>query len=301
ALDNHRRRGQEGVVTELSPGWIRATYYFLLAALAVGIVVSIVVHVPTYSSGYGVVMYPGTPMTAPAPGTVDKIYVEAQTDVKRGMPLVKLKSEKEESDYKQANTELDAALQSYLFDPADESIRKALVSAQASARRAADAIEQRTVRATVDGTVSDVRVAEGKSVNFGDPILTIVAPGTQPELWALMPGNDRPRFRIGQEMQVELTGFQKKREHAKIFDIALSNTGTTMARNLLGVELADSLKLSPEGGNYVLVKAKLPKNTFKAKGKLYRYYTGMATKIEVKVEDKRFISTLLPSLEKYVE
>jgi hypothetical protein len=300
ALEQHRRKGQEGVLTELSPGWVRRTYHVLLAALFIAVAAAILIHVPTYSEGTGVVIYPGTPLTAPAPGTVDKVFVEAQMKVKKGTPLVKLKSEKEEADYHQAKTELEAALQSYLFDPADETIRKALVTAQATARRAEDAIEQRTLRASIDGVVADVPVSIGKSVNFGDPILTIVPPGTEPEIWAFMPGSDRPRLKVDQVLQVELIGFQKIREHAKIYEIAVGNTGSGMARSLLGPQLADSLKLAQDG-TYVLVKAKLPKRTFRAKGQRYRYYQGMPAKTEVRVEDKRFISTLLPSIEKYVE
>jgi multidrug efflux pump subunit AcrA (membrane-fusion protein) len=300
ALEQHRRRGQEGALTELSPGWIRATYRILVGGLVLAVVLAFVIHVPTYSEGTGVTVYPGTPLTAPAPGTVDKVFVQAQHQVKQGTPLVKLKSEKEESDERQARTELEAALQSYLFDPADESIRKALVTAQATAKRTEEAIEQRTVRASIDGVVSDVRVTEGKAVNFGDPIVTIVPPGTEPEVWAFLPGSDRPRLRAGQTLQVELLGYQKVRERAAIYDIALTTTGAAMARTLLGPELADSLKLAPDAP-YVLVKAKLPRRMFRAKGKTYRYHQGMPAKTEVRVEDKRFISTLLPSLEKYTE
>jgi hypothetical protein len=54
-------------------------------------------------------------------------------------------------------------------------------------------------------------------------------------------------------------------------------------------------------GSYVLVKAKLPKRTFRAKGRTYNFHPGMPAKTEVKVESKRFVVTLLPSLEKYVE
>ena len=77
-------------------------------------------------------------------------------------------------------------------------------------------------------------------------------------------------------------------------------TGAVMARNLLGPELADSLKLAQDA-SYVIVKAKLPRRTFRVKGKTYRIYNGMPAKVEVRVEDKRFITTLLPSLEKYTE
>jgi hypothetical protein len=301
ALEQHRRRGQEGSLTELSPGWVRRTYHVLLAALLIAVVAAFVIRVPTYTEGHAVVVYPGTPITAPAAGTVEKRYVEPLMEVKKGTKLVKLKSEKEESDYRQTKAELEAALQSYLFDPADETIRKALVSAQAAAKRAEDAIAQRTIRADKDGVVSDVFAVEGKAVNFGDPILKIVDPGVLPEVWALMPGSDQPRLKVGQELQIELTGYQKLRERAKIRDIQLASYGAQMARAQLGPELADALKLPQDGGTFTLVKARLSKNTFREKGNERRYTSGMQAKVEARIEDKRFITTLLPSLEKYTE
>ncbi len=300
ALENHRRRGQEGSLTELSPGWVRRTYHVLVAAIVVAIAAAVLVHVPTYSSGTGTVMFDGTPITSPAPGTVDRILVQPATLVHRGDPLVVLKADKEQADLAQARTELEAVLQSYLFDPADETVRKTLVSAQATARRAEEALAQRTVRASRDGTVSDVRIRPGVPLSFGDHILTIVPPGTEPELWAFLPGSDRPRLAAGQALQVELAGFQKKRELATIYDVGREIIGAAEVRRSLGPELADSLKLAQDG-SYVLVKAKLPGRTFRAKGKTYHYHQGMPAKVEVRVEDKRFISTLLPSLEKYVE
>ncbi len=299
ALEQHRKRGQEGVVTELSPSWVRATYKFLIAAVVVAAIAAYFVKIPTYVEGHGVIVYPGTPVTAPAAGQVDQILVDPQTEVEKGAPLVKLKSEKEEADYRQAKTELEAALHSYLFDPSDETIRKALVSAQAQEKRAEDAISQRTIRAPKDGTVTDVPLALGQAVNFGDPLLTIVEPGTSPEVWTFTPGADRARLKLGHTLQIELGGYQKTREHAKITEIS-TTTGAALARTRLGPQLADSLKLAPES-SYTLVKAKLPSNQFTAKGKRYHYQTGMPAKTEARVEEKRFITTLLPSLEKYTE
>jgi len=119
-------------------------------------------------------------------------------------------------------------------------------------------------------------------------------------VWAFLPGSDIARLKIGQTLQVELAGFQKTREKATIYEITKGTTGAAMARGTLGPELADSLKL-PQDGSYVFVKAKLGKNQFRAKGKKYFFHHGMPSKNEVKVEDKRFITTLLPSLEKYTE
>ncbi|NVB76813.1 MAG: HlyD family efflux transporter periplasmic adaptor subunit [Kofleriaceae bacterium] len=300
ALESHRRRGQEGSLTELSPGWVRNTYRVLIAALVVGIFFAVTVKVPTYSTGTGVVVFDGTSVSAPQPGTVDHVYAQSGQEVHKGTILLTLKSDKEESDLKQATTELEHALHQYMHDRTDESVRKSLISAQAAQKRAADALAQRTVRAPVDGTVFDVNIHDGSPLEFGAPILTISAPGTEPEVWAYLPGSDRPRLREGQKLQVELTGYQKGREEATIYEVARSSTGSTEARRTIGPVLADTLKLDPNGGTYVLVKAKLPKRQFTVKGRSYNYHPGMPAKTEVRVENKRFIVTLIPALEKYL-
>lgn len=300
ALESHRKRGQEGVVTELSPGWVRRTYHVLVVSILVGIGFATYVQVPTYSSGTGVVVFNGTPVTTPAPGTVDKVFVMSGQAVHKGDLLVRLKADKEEADLRQASTELESALDQYLFDPADETIRKSLITAQSQAKRAEDALAQRSVRAPIDGTVSDVRIRSGVSLEFGAPILTIVEPGTEPEIWAFLPGSDRPRLHAGQTLQIDLLGFEKTREQAKIYSVGRDATGAAELRRSLGAELADSLKLPTDGGSFVLVKAKLPKASFRAKGQTYHFHQGMPAKTEVRVESKRFIVTLLPSLEKYL-
>ena len=298
ALESHRRRGQEGTLTELTPGWVRATYRILIAALIVAVAFAIFIHVPTYSSGHGTVVYKGTPITSPAPGTVEAIYVSSGMQVPKGALLLKLKADKEEADLEQAKREYVAAQQQYLIDPADENNRKQMNSAQNTVARAQAAIDAKKVRATRDGKVSDLRAREGGALQFGDQILSIVAPGTEPEVWAYLPGSDRPRLKLGQPLQVDLTGYQKTREVATIYHVDGSATGANELRKSLGPELADSLKIAD--GSYVLVKAKLKRNYFRAKGKQYPFFQGMPAKTEVKVESKRFIVTLLPSLEKYV-
>lgn len=300
ALEAHRKRGQEGQLTELSPGWVRRTYHVLCVLTVLAIVFASWVEVPTYSSGTGVVVFNGTPVTTPMAGTVDKVFVQSAQEVHAHDILVRLKADKEESDLRQANTELEAALDQYLFDSTDETVRKSLVTAQAQAKRAEDALAQRTIRATVDGTVSDIRIREGMALEFGAPILTVVAPGTEPELWAYLPSSDRPRLHAGMDLQIELQGYEKKRESAKIYEVGRDGIGVNEARRTLGTELADALKLPQEGGTFVVIKAKLPKRTFRARGKTYNYHQGMPAKTEVRVESKRFIVTLLPSLEKYL-
>lgn len=300
ALQSHRRRGHEGALAQLSPTWVKRAYPLIITLLVGGLALGVCVRVPTYASGTAVVVFPGTPVTSPMPGTVAQIYVEGAQTVREGDLLVKLSSAKEEADLRQARTESESAQQRYLFDPSDEQVRRSLATARAAERRAEAALDQRFVRAPCDGTVSDVRIRTGGGLQFGDPILTIVAPGTEPELWAFLPGSDRPRLRGGMTAQVELIGFTKAREAAEITDVGRDVVGVAEARRALGPELADAIRLAPDG-SYVLVKARLPGRTFRTAQRVYRYHHGMPAKTEVRVEDKRFLVTLLPALDKYLD
>jgi hypothetical protein len=299
ALESHRTRGQEGVLADLSPKWVRRAYPLIVGTLLGAIVLGILLHVPTYSSGTGIIVFDGKQVTAPQSGTVDVVNVQPGDHVRKGQLLVKLRSEDVEAALRQANKELEAAIQQYLFDPSDEQLRKSLISAETATRRAQAGVEQRSVRAEQDGTVSDIRVRLGQLLQPGSHILTLVEPGTKPEVWAFLPGSDRPRLHEGQDLQVELVGFTRGRDHAKITQVGREVIGAAAARRYLGDEIADAAKLAE--GSYVLVKAQLPSPTFKARGKLMWFYTGLTVKTEVRVERKRFIVTLLPSLEKYVD
>jgi membrane fusion protein (multidrug efflux system) len=298
ALENQRTRGQEGVLAELSPSWVKRAYPVLVAAFSFALVFAMFVHVPTYSSGSGIVVIDGKEITAPLTGTVDTVVVSPGDQVKAGQVLVRLRSDDVEAALRQANTELEGAVQQYLFDPTDLQIKKSLISAQAAAKRAQANVDERTLRAPEDGVVSDIRVRLGQLLQPGDHILTLVEPGTRPEIWAFWPGTDRPRLHAGQKLQVDLMGFTKSRTLAQIYFVDRDVIGTAAARRFLGAESADALKLGE--GSYVLVKAHLPSSTFHAHGQVFNYHHGMPVKTEVRVEDKRFLVTLLPSLDKYL-
>src|SRR6185503_11758050 len=103
----------------------------------------------------------------------------------------------------------------------------------------------------------------GVGLNPNDTILSIVAPGTEPEILAFLPGKDRPRLRAGMELQVELVGFTKVREKATITSVGTEIVGgDEIMRRILGPGLADSFK-QLQGGSFIIVKAKLPERSFK--------------------------------------
>jgi biotin carboxyl carrier protein len=300
ALEAHRSRGNEGVPISLSPGWVRRTYPFLLLTIAIALGAAIFITVPTYSSGEGVVLFEGTPINAPAGGTVEAIYVKKGQAVTKGQALVKLHSAVEDAELAQATSDYENATMMYLADLQDEATKKALAQAATRVERARALADTRLVRARKDGTVGDLRVAVGVGLNPNDTLLSIVAPGTEPEITAFLPGKDRPRLKVGMELQVELIGFVKVRERATITSVGTEIVGgDEVIRRILGPGLGDSFK-KLQGGSFIIIKAKLPNRTFKTEHREFRYYHGLQAKTEVKIRNKPFLVTLLPALEKYI-
>lgn len=298
ALEAQRTRGTEGAPVHLSPSWVKRTYPLLVATIVIALVASIFITVPTYSSGSAVVVLHGTPITAPAVGTVDQVLVKPGQHVKQGTVLVRLHSAEQEAELTSAQTDADNATVQYLFDQQDEQIKKTLAAALVRVERERARLETRLVRARKDGTVSDIRVQLGQLLQPGDHILQIVEPGAEPEIWAFLPGKDRPRLRESQLLQVELVGYTKTREQARIHHVAPEIIGGTEASKMIGAQLADSLKL--QGGSWVFVRAKLPARSFRTEHRTYFFHHGMPAKVEVKIQSKPFLVTLLPALERYL-
>jgi membrane fusion protein (multidrug efflux system) len=140
-------------------------------------------------------------------------------------------------------------------------------------------------------------VRVGQALNGGDHIATIVDPSTEPEVMAFLPGTDLPRLRVGQTLQVELGGYKKVRELATITSVGKEVIGAEAAARYVGAQQADAFKL--QGGNFVIVRAKLPSKTFQTEHRTYYYHHGMTATTEVKVVSKPFLVSLLPALEKY--
>lgn len=300
ALEAHRNRGTEGAPIHISPAWVRRAYPLIVLAVIVAALFTIFIKVPTYSTGRGVVVLDGTTVTAPAMGTVDKLFVSPGQAVEKGSILVKLQAAAEQDEVANAKAELDNATRAYLSEQSDETTKKQLASIWARYNTAKSKLEQRTIRAPKAGTISDLRTRNGALLQPGDAIAMIVEGGnTLPEIQAFLPAKDRPRLRIGQTLQVGLSGYTKIREQAEITYVAREGIGSSEVAKLLGPSLADALRMPPDG-SYVLVKARLPRRTFETDHAVLPFSQGMLADTEVKIAEKPFLVTLFPALEKYV-
>lgn len=301
ALQYHRKKGSEGVVAELSPKWTRRAYPFLLVTMLVAIIAGLVVRVPTYSSGFGIVRRASTPVTSLAQGNVEAIYAQRGDTVKKGDRLAKLSSPKEEGDYAQVKTEWSQAQDNYLFDDQDEQARKQVKAATTALVHAQGILDQRYVYATADGVVSDIHTDEGKAVQPGQELMRIIKPGTKPEILAFLPSTDRPRVKHDMKLQVGVEGFKLKRPRLAIDNISEDVVGPSDIRRMVGQEVADTLKLPNEGVSFMVVKGTFESDKFKSGHKIYELHDGMPAKVEIEIDTKPFLAEVFPLFERWVD
>lgn len=301
ALDYHRKKGSEGVITDLQPMWIKRAYPLLIGAIIVAMIFGIVIRVPTYSSGFGIIRYPGTPVVTLSQGNLEKISVQAGDIVTKGQIVAKLSSPKEDADYEQFLADAENARQQYLFDDQDEQARKSVKTASIALTHAKAAVDQRYIRSSADGRVSDIHSAEGDPVSAGFTLMTIVKPGTMPEELAFLPASDRPRIKMEMKLQVGIDGFSKKRPKLTITDISNDAFGAADVRRQVGQSAADTLKIPNDGASYIRVTGKFETDRFTIGRREFQLHENMSTKAEIQIESKPFFASIFPLFEKYFD
>jgi multidrug resistance efflux pump len=296
SLAKQRNRDHAGALIHLSPLWVRCAYPAIVLTIAIAITFAALARSPTYSSGAGIITIEGIEVTAAGPGSVATVHVQAGQQVRAGQELIRFVAQEEESGLTQAEREYSNAMATLLFDGADDSNKAAVAGAAMTRQRARDRLEARVIRAPADGVVGDVRVRPGAALDLGNRVLTLLRRDAQPIALVFLPGQDRPRLRAGQTIQIDLEGYTKMRERATIMDVGAEVIGPTEARRVLGQNNADAVPLQ---GPVVMVRARLPSATFRADRFTFHYHDGMPLSGEVKIDNKPFLVTLVPALERF--
>ncbi|HEX3477277.1 MAG TPA: HlyD family efflux transporter periplasmic adaptor subunit [Kofleriaceae bacterium] len=305
ALEAHRNRGNEGQLVHLTPSWVRRAYPMLVLALLIAVGFAIFVRVPTYSTGTAVVVFEGsTSVTATIGGTVDKVFVKENEAVKKGDPLVRLNTPDEAAQLTAAETEWRDQQIQFLFDPTDDQARKQMKTAATQRDQALARVDARTIRAPRDGVVTNLHVKEGVALSSGGYVMQITDENSEIEVLAFLPSKDSPRIREKMELQLALDGYTKARVKGTITHVQSDAVSGTEAAKLGGEMLAESIARELQANtlttSWTTARARLPARTFKAEHNIYNYHHGMHAKVEVKIQSKPFLVTLLPGLHKYL-
>jgi biotin carboxyl carrier protein len=300
ALEHHLgAMSREGDWLRLSPRWMSATFWLLVALVAAFLLYSVIGTVDEYASGPAVVRLAGrTEVTASLPGAVASVEVRPGQRVAAGQPLVRFQSTREAAVMERIEHDWERQLLERLRDPLAPAPAQALIALQAEREQARDQLEEQVVRAPRAGIVGDVRCRPEQHVAAGDILLSIGNAAALPSLVALLPGEHRPLLKKGMAMKLELRGYDQGPQRLWISAVNEEVVGPEEARRLLGPEIAAAVPLT---GPVVLVQAPFPASTFEVAGKRYELHDGMWGTVDVRVRSEPVLFALVPGLRTVLE
>lgn len=300
AIAHHEGGEKLGDVLRLDPKWSRITGTLLGAAVLGFFLFIALVGVDDYASGPVVIRVDGRRMITSTTATaVEAVLVSAGQWVEQGQEVVRLKDAEEKSELLRAERDFDNQLLRVLRDPNDHGAKESLSALRARRDQAKNAVDARTIKAPVAGHVSDVRVRVGQSINPGEVMLAVTAPGeAKVSAVAMVPASFRPMLNRGSKMRFDLEGFKFDYTDVDVEEVSSEAIGGREVQRLLGNEKADAVML--DTGAHVIVTAKIPTATFASEGQSYAYFDGLTGTAEIRVRREPLLVILVPALRKLV-
>jgi membrane fusion protein (multidrug efflux system) len=295
ALSHHYRADRDsGDVLRISPAWIPAAYWLLLAVIAAAAVYGTFGTLTEYATGPAVVRVEGrTHVTAPAASTVATVDVEPGQRVEAGGVLVTLYLADRAAELERLNREFDLQMIKFLREPADQAARSALTTLRAERQLAQTRLEEQRLKAPHSGIVSDIRIRPGQHLTPGDPVLSLLGDDLRWVVIAMLPGHARPLLQPGTAMRLELAGYRYAYRDVAIQSVGDEIVGPAEVRQYLGQEIADAV---PVTGPAVLVKAQLASSTFQADGRSLSYHEGMIGTVDAHLRRQPILLSIIPAL-----
>jgi membrane fusion protein (multidrug efflux system) len=286
-----------GDVVRVSPSWISWAYWLLVALLLGSVAFVAFGRVSTYSSGPAVVRSKArSVINARTGGTVASVERTPGDPVSAGEVIARLDDTDQRAAVDRLTREFESQLRNHMLDTSDPGAESSLRQLRLELETARTDLDQRVVRAKADGVLGDVRVHPGQHVEPGDIIASLVEGAGALEVYALLPGEDRPQLAPGMSLRFELAGYRYAYRTLTIDSVSSDVLSPGEAKRTLGPEVAEDLPLT---GPVVLVKAKLPTADFEADGRTFHYHDGMIGAADVRVRSERIVFALIPGLRRF--
>ena len=284
-----------GDVLRLAPRWLTWSYWIFVVLLLGSLAFVWLGTVNTYSTGPAVVRSTArTSITARTAGNVTSVEVAPGEKVEPGKIVARIDDVDQRQAADRLDRELETALRNHMLDPGDAVADSSLRALRLQLAQARTALDERAIRATTAGTISDLRVRPGQHVEPGDIAASIVDGHGGLDVIALMPGEDRPQLAPGMSLRLELTGYRYAYQLVAIDSVSPDVMSPAEAKRVLGVEVADGLQL---GGPVVLVHGKLARPQFEdSDGRSFSYHDGMVGIGEVQVRSERILFAIVPGM-----
>ncbi|MCW5809022.1 MAG: HlyD family efflux transporter periplasmic adaptor subunit, partial [Deltaproteobacteria bacterium] len=289
------RRGARGDVVRVHPGWVRAAYWLVLLSLAGAVSFAAFARVHQYAEGPAIVRFTGrSDVVALEGGTITALDVVRGQAVAEGEVLARLYDAEQLTRLRGLDTEFERKLVTYLQTPADPVTRRDLAAIVSQRETARASLASRVIRAPRAGTVKEVYVANGKVVQPGKVVLSLVEAGAAEGLSvvAFLPGSERPRLRPRQRLLLALPGYRGVRIPAEVRGVSSEVLGAAEARTrYLGERVGESF---PVEGNVVVIDAVLASEQFESDGQVFSLHDGMVGLVEVQLASKSVLETVIP-------
>lgn len=300
----HRGGSRPGRPLHIVATWTRWAVRVTLAVVVAGLVFAATARVGEYARGVAVVRVEGRQVaTSTVSGIVQTIEVQPGQRVVAGQVLVRLDDATQRAELDRVEREYEQRLVELLREPADEARRERLAALDGQLELASARVDERTVTAARDGSVSDVRVRPGQPVAPGDVVASVEQDAAETVVVGLFPGHYRPLFQQAirparsesdqSRLYLELAGFPDSRQEVVLRSVADEVVGPVEAMRYLGRDRAGALAPS---GPVVIVVTVLPSDTFVSDDIEYRVYDGMQGTLEVELRSETLLDMLLPTL-----
>ncbi len=292
------RRGTElGVPLELSFESGHFVYHAVVTALLAGLAFVLCVPMNDNASGRGFVRLVGArAVTTIADGPVERLLATPGTHVVAGQPIVEQYRADQSAEVDRLGKEFDGLWVRLLRDPLDEDARRALTVTVPALRRARALLLERTLRAPIDGVLTDVRVSEGRHVVKGDTVFVVAPENAAVEVIAVLPAAARPQLSTRAPARFWVDGADSNTSVA-LTDVHSDAMGPAEVARLLGPSVQGSVVVE---GMSVVVTGSLPERRFQADGKDRWFYEGMLGQLDVTLERKPLLFLVVPTLRRWV-
>jgi len=296
AMEAFEGREEEGALLEIAPRWTKWAYWLLIGVLTASLSYAAFGTLTEYASGPAIIRVDGrVDLTAAGSGSVVGIDVSPGQRVTRGQLLVHFYMAQEVAERDRLNQEFEMQLARLLRDLSDRAARESLTSLRAQRDLADARIAERSLRASVDGVVSDLRIRLGQFLSSGELVLSIIPGGSRFSVLALLPGQTRPLLKKGMPIRIVMSGFAYNHQELTIDSIGDEVVGPGEARRYIGPDLGDAFALA---GPVTFVKARVPNTSFTSDGRSLEYYDGMPARAEAPIRKKSIAVMLVPALER---
>lgn len=296
ALRAYGQAGHRGDVVRISPTWIRWAYWVLLGLSVASVVYLCVGRVDQHSAGPAIIrLHARTEITAQSSGALVSVEVAPGERVQADQLLARLDDSEARASVQQLQREFDDQLRRRLLDPADAAAMQSVFTLRGQLASARTVLDQRQLRASRAGIVSDIRIRPGQHITVGEIVLSLLDEADDRHVLALLAGADRPQLHPGMVLRLEIAGYRYAYQDLVIDWISDEVIGPNEVRRYLGPQVGDALVIA---GPVVLVRARLPGRSFVADDETYQYHDGMLATAEVAVRAEPIIVTLFPFLKR---